>query len=87
MWFYMYPNCRWNSEDLHKEVTQLKALIQAQGSGEEHQMYQQQLRGLSETKSLCKQAESQRVISKHILLLVIPSCSDLGSTPSEEAAR
>ncbi|KAI9562572.1 hypothetical protein GHT06_010026 [Daphnia sinensis] len=43
---------RWNSEELHKEVTQLKALIQAQGSGEEHQMYQQQLQGLSETKSL-----------------------------------
>lgn len=37
---------------MHKEVTQLKALIKAQGSGEEHQMYQQQIQGLSETKSL-----------------------------------
>lgn len=43
---------RWNAEELHKEVTQLKALIKAQGSGEEHQMYQQQIQGLSETKSL-----------------------------------
>jgi hypothetical protein len=38
---------------LHKEVSQLKALLKAQGSGEEYQMYQQQLQGLSETKSLC----------------------------------
>lgn len=50
----MYSNFRWNAEELHKEVTQLKALIKAQGSGEEHQMYQQQIQGLSETKSLCK---------------------------------
>ncbi|XP_046450750.1 early endosome antigen 1-like isoform X2 [Daphnia pulex] len=43
---------RWNSEELLKEVGQLKALLKAQGSGEEHHMYQQQLQGLSETKSL-----------------------------------
>lgn len=29
-------------------------MLKAQGSGEEHQMYQQQLEGLTETKSLCK---------------------------------
>lgn len=45
---------RWNSDELRKEVDLLKEMVKAQGTGEEHQMYQQQVQGLQETKTLCK---------------------------------
>ena len=43
---------RWNGEELRKEVGLLKEMVKAQGTGEEHQMYQQQLEGIQETKTL-----------------------------------
>lgn len=43
---------KWASEELRKEIAELNNLVKAQGTSEEHQMYQQQLSGLQETKSL-----------------------------------
>lgn len=43
---------RWNSEELKKEIQQLQKMMKAHNTSEENAMYQQQLQGLQETKSL-----------------------------------
>lgn len=46
---------RWHSQELRKELESLKEMLQVQGTSDEQKMYHQQLQGLQETKTLCKQ--------------------------------
>ena len=44
---------RYHSQEMRKELENLREILQAQGTSEEQKMYQQQLQGLQETKTLC----------------------------------